>query len=228
MKQHILILLAGCMFIIAGCHKKRPDLAQSPQQTTLIFPAQNEVCTQGTIISPTQSSVVFSWKSAENTDNYDLVYKNLLTSQETTQNTGGTQLAVTLLSNTPYSWYIRSKSSAINTTAKSDTWKFYNAGQATTNYAPFPADIVSPAMLDKVSGTSITFKWNGADADGDPLTYDLYCSSATSPVLIKAGLTTSTYSGFSVTSGTTYYWKVITNDNHGNSSDSGVYRFSVN
>jgi hypothetical protein len=230
MKSKLAILLLVLLF--TSCGKKQenvtPDL--TPAKAVLTSPAQNEVCTTGTIISATQSSILLTWNSSANTDNYDLVLKNLLTATTTIQNTAQTQLTVTLLRNTPYSWYIVSKSTKTAATTQSDTWKFYNSGPGVVTYAPFPATITSPTFGQIVTATSgtINLTWTGSSVNpGTIVNYDIYFGTTATPGLLSSAVTNSFINNVPVSSNTTYYWKVITRDIQGNTSDSGVYQFTV-
>jgi hypothetical protein len=53
--------------------------------------------------------------------------KNLLTNAISTQLTSNTSVELTLNRNTPYSWFVNSKSSKNPTVGLSPTWKFYNS-----------------------------------------------------------------------------------------------------
>jgi hypothetical protein len=238
--KRLFVIFSG-MILLLGCGKggsdNNPNLGGSggnnpppaPTQATLSVPAQNSACITGTVISSTESSVSFSWDASTNTDSYELDIKNLLNNSVTTQTTSQTQLTVTLLSGTPYSWYVVSKSSKTTTTAQSDTWKFYNAGPNLFTYAPFPADITSPIYGQQITNTSgtVTLKWQGGVVGKDVIAaFDIYFDINSSPGLYKSNITDTTLT-VSVKSGTTYFWKVITKNVEGNSSDSGVYQFSV-
>jgi hypothetical protein len=223
----LILILQGC----GGSKKNNPAPSNSPAKAVLTSPTQNAVCTTGTIISATQSSILFAWDASANTNSYDLVLKNLLTSATTTQSTTANQLTVTLARNTPYSWYIVSKSSQTATTAQSDTWKFYNAGAGVVTYAPFPAEIISPTFGQNVTASSGTtnLTWKGSSVNPGTITsYDVYFGTTNNPPMVNNAITDSFVNGVAVTSKTTYYWKVITWDMDGNSSDSGLYQFTVN
>ena len=75
---------------------------------------------------------------------------------------------------------------------------------------------------------SIKFEWSGSDADsGDTLTFDIYVDSSNPPTTrIKANHNSSSINHPINDSGT-YYWKIITKDNSGSNSDSGVSKFKV-
>ncbi len=215
-----------------SCKKNpSPEPPKNPAKAVLTFPAQNEACTTGTIISATQSSVEFKWNKSENTDSYELVLKNLESGTSTTNPAGANnQLVLTINRNTPYSWYIISKLAASTTPAQSETWKFYNAGPATSSYAPFPADALTPVMGANVTATAgkISLSWTGSDADNDIATYDVYLGTSNTPAILSSNVTASPLANVTVSANTTYFWKVITKDSKGNTSDSGVYQFKVN
>ena len=208
-----------------------PPSVPNPTQATLSAPAQNAVCTSGTILSATQSTISFSWSASANTNSYNLVIKNLLTSDSTTQSTTQTQLAVNLQRNTPYSWHVVSVSTQTTLTAQSAVWKFYNSGPGVVTYAPFPAEITSPTFGQNVTATAgkINLTWIGSIVSPDVIAnYDVYFGTTSSPAIMASAITNGFLNNVSVTSNTTYYWKVITRDANGDTSDSGLFQFSVN
>lgn len=214
---------------IIGCGGSKDALIPAPSKATLSFPTQNAACYSGTVISTTQSSVTFSWSASDNTDSYELDVKNLLTNTITTFPATTFQLSITLLRNTPYSWFIISKSSKTTTTATSDTWKFYNAGLGTVSHSPFPADVSSPSFGQNITATAgtVNLAWIGSDVDGDIVSYDVYFGTTTSPAILKTNTTNQFLNNVTVSSNTGYYWKVITKDSQGNTSDSGLFQFFV-
>jgi hypothetical protein len=141
-----------------------------------------------------------------------------------------TELEVTLTRNTPYSWYVVSKSDKGPEDVKSVSWKFYNPGQGVVSYTPFPAEILSPLLGQNISFNTgkVTLDWNGSDADDDIVSYSIYFGTTASPGLLSDNLTSSILTDVSITANTVYYWKVITKDAKGNTSDSGLYEFKVN
>ena len=215
--------------VITGCkkHQNPPD----PGKAILTFPAQNSACTTGTVTSATQSSITFTWVASDNTDSYDIGIKNLLTNTLTTLSSSTNQLQVTLLLNTPYSWYVVSKSSITTATTKSDVWKFYNSGPGTTSYSPFPATLLTPAYGQNITATAGTanLTWSGSDIDNDIVKYDVFVVSS-----LQIGITNiisnvkNSYLAIPVTSGATYFWHIRTYDALGNASDSEIFQFTVN
>lgn len=235
MKKYLILIL--CVLEIAcGKGKSSSTGALPPAKANLVAPAQNQACTTGTIISDTQSSIQFSWQSAANATSYEITIKNLLDNTVITQTNSSNSISVTLNRNTPYAWYITSKSSKTSTTAKSDTWKFYNAGLGVLNYAPFPAEIKKPTMYQVITlsapatSATLSLEWAGSDVDNDISKYDVYWGTSKTEAngFYRTGLNPTQTSTTAVCNiNTTYYWKVITTDLAGNSSDSGWYEFSL-
>jgi hypothetical protein len=227
--MRIKLLIIPVIFLLIACGKTATKPA--PVKALLTFPDQNSICITGTNVTATQSSVTFTWNPSANTNSYNLVIKNLLTTASTTQNTTQAQASVTLLTNTPYSWYVVSTSTQTTETAQSDTWKFYNAGPGIVTYAPFPADITAPTFGQQVTATTgtINLTWTGSAVAPDVVAnYDVYFGTTTSPAKLASAITNSFLNNVNVVSKTTYYWHIITRDAAGNTSDSGLYQFSVN
>jgi hypothetical protein len=224
-----LMLIMVLLFTVSCGGKKNNDPEPSPAQATLSFPEQNALCTSGTVISSTETTIILTWNASANTDNYDVIIKNLLTGTSTTHSSATNNLSLTLLRNTPYSWYVISKSNSVTATAQSDTWKFYVAGLGLTNYSPFPAALVSPIFGQTISGATTTnLVWTGSDVDDDIATYDVYFGSASTPPLYKSNLTDQFLNNETIAVNTTYYWKIVTKDAQGNTSTSETYQFKVN
>ncbi len=199
----------------------------SPVAALLIFPDNNQECNQGVDISTTQSTVTFRWAASNNTDSYDVVLKNLNTQNTTSHSSLTNELAITIQKGTPYSWYVISENLNAVETAQSETWKFYNAGDPIDSYAPFPADLVSPAMGSILTGiTSQSLSWSGSDIDNDIVSYDVYFGTANPPTMLEVN-TASTSVNVTVAAVNTYYWRVVTKDSQGNNSQSEIFEFRV-
>lgn len=235
MKKAFLILLAATL-MFAGCSKKKTDTgngnpsAPAPSKAILLSPEQNAVCTTGNIQSDSISAITFTWNPSANTSGYVLTFKNLFTGRTLDTNAKATQVVLNLPRNTPYSWYVTSKSDKTSATNTSDTWKFYNAGKATVTYAPFPADLTSPKYGETVAATAgtITLTWQGSSVNPASIaSYDIYFGTGAQPPALKSGVSASTLNAVSVSAGETYYWKVVTRDIQGNTSDSDVSYFKV-
>lgn len=228
MKQ--LAYLIGGLIMLTGCGKsgggKGDTPVPQPGKLALLAPAQNELCTQGSVISTTQSTVTLKWAAFNGASTYELAIKNLEDGTVKSQTTSSTQADATLDRNQPYSWSVISRSASNAVLAKSDTWRFYNAGPSIVDYAPFPAEIISPSInqVITVNNGKVNLKWNATDVDNDILNYDIYLGESQPPALVQTGITTTTVD-INVVAGKTYYWKIVTRDAKGNTSDSGVYQF---
>lgn len=93
-----------------------------------------------------------------------------------------------------------------------------NPGMA---YNPVPADSSENLPL------SVTLFWSCEDPEGDPLTYDVYFGSIANPPVVNAGQTDTSYVLPALDFGTTYYWKIVSLDDHGNSVNSDIWEFTT-
>jgi len=198
-----------------------------PTAVTLNFPLNNAECHEGTIISESLSEVVFKWTVTSDNNSYTLSLKNLDNGAIKNYNTIEDELAISILRGVPYSWSVISKVSGNSKTAESSVWKFYNAGLPNESHPPFPAEAISPVMGSAINSGTITLQWEGSDVDGDISSYQVLLDEANPPVT-EVGNTSSNSLEVTVTSEKIYYWKVMTNDAVGNTSDSEIFQFKVN
>ena len=205
-----------------------PPVPEPPMAATLTFPNNNQECNQGVDVNATQSSVTFTWVASANTDSYEVKLKNLDAGTTSSHSANTNELAITIKKGTPYSWYVVSRSTTSIETAQSDTWKFYNAGDAVQSYTPFPAELVAPTMGANLNGvTSVTLEWSGSDIDGDITGYEIYFETATPPMAQIGASQTATTIDATVAAGNVYYWRVVTTDAEGNNSQSEIFEFRI-
>jgi hypothetical protein len=229
MKKLLFILI---IVGFTGCSKHKnptPTLPPTPGTATLSAPTQNAVCKNGTYVTNSTSSIEFEWAVSSNTDEYELDIEDLLTDVLVQQlTTKKTDVFVTLPENTPYAWYVISKSNQTTTTTQSETWRFYSAGAGVVTYPPFPAEIISPTFGEIVPAGSVDLSWKGSSVTQATIaSYDVYFGSTNSPKIVQSAIIDTKWTT-TVSSGNTYYWKIITRDQNGDTSDSGVFQFSVN
>ncbi len=190
----------------------------------LYFPQENMLCNLGTDATPTESTVAFEWR-ANDSENYKITIENLFTGALIERETTDDIIPITIDRATPYKWFVEAIKGS--ETYKSDTWQFYNAGPGVETYAPFPAAINAPLMAENLPTTSsVVLDWTGNDVDNDIAAYDVYFGTNSSPDIFSNNVTTTEVT-VSVSANTIYYWKIITKDEHGNTSDSGIYQFKV-
>lgn len=202
----------------------------SPTAATLIFPENNTECNTGEIISLQRSNVTFTWNESENTSSYEINLKNLNDNSILKQVSNSNEATVALIRGAPYEWFVVSKAAGTTETATSIIWKFYNEGPGISNYAPFPAEAISPtrgANLTVGSG-ELTLQWSASDIDNDITSYEVFLDTNENPTTPIGTTSETTLSAVSVMQGTTYRWKIITNDAANNNSSSEIFEFRVN
>ncbi|MCA0958358.1 hypothetical protein LCL86_04855 [Muricauda ruestringensis] len=227
MIRNIIGLFVLAVFVSCGGDDGPPP---APQGAALVFPEENSECTTGTEVNQTSTQVTFRWMASSNTERYTLNVVNLNTNVPQNLSTVSTSASLTLAKGTPYSWSVTSQNASSDQVATSETWLFYNAGSQTT-YAPFPAQLVHPlsgSTVIKDVANEVLLEWTGADVDNDIESFEVFLST-TNPPTTSVGLANATDMELSVSveSGTVYYWKVMTTDLEGNTSDSGVFDFKV-
>lgn len=226
MKKHFWILV--CVLLLGGCSKDDPP--QAPGAVNLVFPGNNSICVTGVSLSETTSEVTFTWQAATIADSYELVVTPLGSGTTQRQITSGLNLDVVLQKGAPYSWYVTAINQKSGEETKSQVWQFYNAG-STLSYPPFPARILEPASGSSVlanTNLQVLLKWEMADADNDLAECEVYfgTDSTDLPLFVTLGSSANSLL-VTVTSGTVYYWQVLSRDALGNTSLSGLYSFRV-
>lgn len=190
----------------------------------LQFPHKDGLCNIGADITPTTSTVFFEWEASEIADKYKIFVTNLVNGETIEEETTDDKIGILLDRATPYSWYVESERGS--TIAESETWKFYNAGPGVQTYAPFPAVLNAPQMAASVNAPSVTLQWGGSDVDNDIEAYDVYFGTNNNPDIFASEVINNQID-VSVSSGTIYYWKIVTKDSVGNTSDSEIFQFRV-
>ena len=204
-----------------------PDPVPAPVAATLVFPGNNTECNEGEILSDTQSRVLFQWNASQNTDSYQVNLRNLNTNSVVRSNSDTNEAAIVLLRGVPYEWFVVSRANGTNETASSLVWRFFNAGDGITSYAPFPAEAIAPTRGANLPATSgVTLEWTASDVEDDIRSFTLYFGTANPPPQLEEGLTDTAYD-VPVASGETYYWQVETLDAAGNRTQSELFNFRV-
>jgi len=198
-----------------------------PTAATLLFPQNNTECNEGTIVSETETDVLFEWEEASNASSYILTITNLNTGTSREISTISNKFLIRILRGTPYSWVVKSKASTGNATADSETWKFYNAGLPEESHPPFPAEVLSPQMGVSVDEGNVLLQWEATDVNNDITSYSILLDTINQPVTEVGNLSVNSLN-VNVSSGQVYYWKIITKDAIGNASHSQIFQFRVN
>lgn len=224
----IILLLFAVFTFSTGCRKKREP--KPPGQVQLVFPEKNSECTTGQSLGATTSRVTFRWQEANNVQTYELRVTNLNTRSTQTISTAATSADLPIEKGVPFAWQVRSRNNQVEESISSEVWNFYNSG-SNTSFAPFPADIISPRMSQRVFkdiNNEVTLSWSASDLDDDIDNFEVYLSTVNPPTDLVANLgNTILEQKVSVASNTVYYWSVITTDAEGNATSSGIYTFKV-
>ena len=230
--RKIALLFGGLILIIASCTPDEP-LPIDQGIAILISPTNNETCLDGTSINDSQSNVAFSWSAATDVVSYEVVVTNLLTQSSQTFTSASNQTTIALTKAEPYSWMVKSIGEDGTSPSESDQWKFYLAGDAVTNYAPFPTDLISPrsgANITPDINNLVILNWNGSDVDEDLESFEVYLdqNDATTLNTTLPFQNNNNSIEVEVENNATYYWKVVVIDANVNQSSSGVYAFRTN
>lgn len=231
--KHIL----GALILIAffSCDKDDETITEEvmiPGDALLIAPLKDQTCEEGVDISDEISEVSFEWNTSENTEFYDLIIIDAETGSEVAfyNNLQATTKEVDLAKDKSYTWKVISKNSQTTETGISESWNFFLVGNPQSNYAPFPADIISPAPSTSVNldNGMLMLEWSGADPDGDALTYTVYLDKVDGEQEPSEELQDITEMTVEVQleENETYYWRIKTSDGQ-NSSYSPVHYFKT-
>lgn len=205
------------------------DPVAAPSAATLVFPEDDSECTEGDILSEGTSRVDFMWNASQNTDSYEVSLKDLNTGVTSTFTSSTNNKLINLVRGNPYEWFVISRRNGTNATASSPAWQFFNAGPGVENYAPFPAEAINPARgINLAASTStVTLEWMATDLDDDIVSYEVFFGTETTPTTSLVATNDNFVNDVAVSSGNTYYWRVITIDEQGNNSISSIFDFRI-
>ncbi len=126
--------------------------------------------------------------------------------------------------NTTYFWKIIAwdNQSAYN---ESPLWRFTTEIQQ--NHPPYKPSNPVPANGSTGQRLDVDLSWNGGDPDGDPVTYDVYFGTNTSPPMVSNNQSNTTYDLPILNGNTTYFWKIIAWDNQSAYNESSLWNFTT-
>ena len=223
----------GFILVLLLVHCQKTELPADPEVANLISPVDKETCLDGVSINDTQSNVNFVWGTATGALSYELEIANLLTQSTQLFSSDTNELSIALSKAEPYSWSVKSIGETGTTPSVSDPWKFYLAGDAVVNYAPFPAELITPrsgANTTPDINNLVILRWTADDVDDDLNHFEVYLDTIDGTTLNQeiAYQAQETQLEVEVENNTVYYWKIVAIDLNGNQSSSGVYTFRTN
>ena len=207
-----------------------PDPIPAPAAATLVFPDNNSECNEGEILNDTQSQVLFQWNNSQNTDSYEVNLRDLSNNNTSRTVSNTNSVSITLKRGNPYEWFVVSRANGTNETANSATWRFYNVGPGITNYAPFPAVAIAPPRGASINSSgTVSLEWEGNDIDNDIVEYEVYFGTdPAAETLLETLSETTLETNVTTGQGTVYYWRILSRDGAGNTSNSEIFEFRVN
>ncbi len=123
---------------------------------------------------------------------------------------------------TKYYWKIKAEDShGANTTGP--IWDFTTE----SNNPPNPPSNPSPADEATNVDLDADLSWACSDPDGDTVTYDVYFGNSTPPPLVSSGQSLASYDPGTLSYGTTYYWQIVAEDEHGDSTSGQIWSFTT-
>ena len=103
-------------------------------------------------------------------------------------------------------------------------------GNVTGDFLPQPANLVYPSNEEIISLTNsdiVQFLWTSSDEDNNIFGYDFYLGTANDNLTKLGNKISQTLFTHQLIVNTTYFWQVITFDQQGNNSDSGINQFQT-
>jgi hypothetical protein len=95
------------------------------------------------------------------------------------------------------------------------------------NLPPNQPSNPSPSNGAIDQSTDVNLSWTCTDPNGDPLTYDVYFGTTNNPPLVLSNISQSSYDPGTLNNQTTYYWKIVAEDNQGESTAGPIWNFST-
>ena len=88
-------------------------------------------------------------------------------------------------------------------------------------YSPFPEN------GSQNQSVSVVLSWSCSDPENDPLTYDVFFGAENPPTQVVTAIADTFYTQGNLNYNTTYYWKIVAHDDHGNSTEGEVWSFTT-
>jgi hypothetical protein len=94
--------------------------------------------------------------------------------------------------------------------------------------APYTPNNPSPHNGDTTTSVMTTLQWSGGDPDpNDIVRYDVYWGTSQSPPKVSSNQSTLSYSPGTLLANTSFYWMIVSWDNHGASTTGPLWQFTT-
>lgn len=221
------ILFCG---VVVGCGPdSEPDPVDvantAPSVPELIFPANNEECTETTLD--------MSWSASTDEEGDAITYKLEVasdagfTSIVEQHDVTGTTKQLTFANGEAFYWRV----SATDNEDSSDfsgANSFYSTGEGVENHVPFSPELVAPSQTGEITPGTVSLSWTAVDLDtGDTLTYDVFMGTASDNLSSEATDLSALTFDVQTSEGTTYYWRVDVKDSNGAVTVGQVWKFTT-
>jgi hypothetical protein len=239
MKKYLYIIALSTLFWSCGgggedTPPPPPPVNKAPTTPTLVYPTNNLLCIE--------NPVVCQWNVSTDSEGDAITYQievakdNSFTQDKQTFNGQLTTQSVSLEEDVAYYWRVKAIDSKNASSSYSSVFKFYTYGEGVTNYLPFAPELVSPGLNVVVQETAYTpneqlnaiLQWTAEDVDTDnTLTFDVYFGTDNPPTAKEAENQSTTSLDVTLTTSTTYYWKVVVKDGQGGETIGQTWSFST-
>lgn len=221
MKRLSFFLLVAFLVMLVGCNKK-------PTEPENVAPNAPSSPTPSNGAVDQSINIDLSWTGGDPDGDkvtYDVYFgtssppPSVSTEQTATSYDPGN-----LNHNIKYYWKIVAKDEH-GAKKEGSIWAFTTIAE--TNNPPNEPSSPSPTdgAIDQL--TNVNLSWTGGDPDGDPVTYDVYFGTSSSPPLVSSDQSATTYDPGNLNYSTHYYWKIVAKDSIGAQTEGSVWDFTT-
>lgn len=191
---------------------------------TLIYPSNNLLCIS--------NEIKFEWSAAIDPNGDNVKYILEVSSDDSfansdTHQVSGLNKTLTLENDKIFYWRVQAEDSENLKSPFSNVYKFYTEGVGSVNHLPFSPELVAPKSSTVIVKNSIDLLWNASDVDNDALIYDVFFDTSNPPTQKIGDNISARSKNVELSSGMTYYWKVVAKDGNGGESISTIWSFQT-
>lgn len=198
----------------------------APTIPSQVFPLNNSICTD--------NNLVFQWNASTDAEGNRIAYKIEVAENISfspilfTETSFSESKLVSLTKGKSFYWRIKAIDSQSAESEYSPISQFLTEGDGASNHLPFAPSLVSPTLNSEIDGASTTLSWSANDVDGDSLNFNVYLDTNSDPTTkLSENQSATNYNATGLTASTTYYFKVVVNDNRGGITVGQVWSFKT-